>query len=106
MLFQIVPNPKKRSSRWISTSIPECNWDSPLAETSSAEYHVNNFLGTVYFAEACAHIPEDSIVIEISPHGLFQGILKRMLQNSSVIIPLGKRETSNSLNFLLNSIGK
>lgn len=102
----MVPEPKKRSSRWISTSVPEQNWNSPAAQYSSAEYHVNNFLGTVLFAEACAHIPEDAIVIEISPHGLFQGILKRTTPESCFCIPLGKREISSPLNFLLSSIGK
>lgn len=101
-----MPNPKKRSSRWISTSVPEKDWNTPLAETSSAEYHVNNFLSTVYFAEACAHVPEEAIVIEISPHGLFQGILKRSLPENCFNIPLGKREISSPLNFLLSSIGK
>lgn len=103
---QVVPNPKKRSSKWISTSIPESEWNSPLAQTSSADYQVNNFLKTVLFAEATAKIPEEAVVIEISPHGLFQGILKRSVPDTCFIVPLGKRETSNSLNFLLSSIGK
>ncbi|XP_065203846.1 fatty acid synthase-like [Planococcus citri] len=103
---KVVPEPKKRSSRWISTSVPEQNWNTPAAQYSSAQYHVNNFLGTVYFAEACAHIPEEAIVIEISPHGLFQGILKRTAPESCFCIPLGKREISSPLNFLLSSIGK
>ena len=106
MRSQIVPNPVKRSSKWISTSVPEKDWDSPLAQTSSAEYHVNNFKHTVYFAEACTRIPEDACIIEISPHGLFQGLLKRMVSGSCFVVPLGKRETSNALHFLLSAIGK
>lgn len=51
-------------------------------------------------------VPEEAAVIEISPHGLFQGILKRTLPDTCFVIPLGKRETGSPLNFLLSSIGK
>lgn len=60
----------------------------------------------MYFAEACMKVPEEAAVIEISPHGLFQGILKRTLPDTCFVIPLGKRETGSPLNFLLSSIGK
>lgn len=102
----IMAEPKKRSKRWISTSIEEKNWNSNLAATCSAEYQLNNFLNTVYFNEACKKIPEDAVVLEIAPHGLFQGILKRALHESCFNIPLGKRESSSPLNFLLSAIGK
>uniref|UniRef100_A0A8D8PTU4 Fatty acid synthase n=1 Tax=Cacopsylla melanoneura TaxID=428564 RepID=A0A8D8PTU4_9HEMI len=106
MFRDAVPNPKKRSSKWISTSIPEEEWDSPLAQTSSAEYHVNNFLKTVRFWEACAHIPEHALVIEVAPHGLMQALLKRTTHETCVNIPLCRRQAESPTNFLLAALGQ
>lgn len=100
-----VPNPKKRSSKWISTSISEDKWDTPLAQYSSAAYHVNNFLNTVRFMEACAYIPENAIVIEIAPHGLMQSLLKRNT-NNCVNVPLCRRQAESPANFLLAALGQ
>jgi len=43
-LERIIPSPKPRSPRWISTSVPESGWNTPLAQFSSAAYHVSNLL--------------------------------------------------------------
>nr|XP_018903024.1 PREDICTED: fatty acid synthase-like [Bemisia tabaci] len=103
---RFVPYPKKRSSKWISSSIPEELWSTELASYSSAEYHYNNFVNTVLFDAACSHIPENAVVIEIAPHGLLQSILTRELPASCIHIPLMKREAGNQVKFLLSAIGK
>lgn len=64
--------PKKRSHRWVSTSIPESHWRSDLAQLSSAEYHVNNLVSPVLFQEGLQSIPENAVVVEIAPHALLQ----------------------------------
>ena len=98
--------PKKRSSRWISTSIPEDKWDTELAKYSSADYHVNNLVSPVLFQEALAKVPDDAVVIEIAPHCLLQAILKRSLNPQVVNIPLMKRRHPNNLEFFLTGLGK
>lgn len=98
--------PKKRSSRWVSTSIPEERWNSEIAQYSSAEYHVNNLVSPVLFQEALQKVPEDAIVIEIAPHCLLQAILKRSLGAKAVNIPLVKRNHPNNLEFFLSNLGK
>ncbi|XP_044766742.1 fatty acid synthase-like [Coccinella septempunctata] len=105
-LDQLIPNPKTRTSRWISTSIPESGWNTPLAQQSSAAYHVNNLLSPVLFYEGLKHIPENALVIEIAPTGLLQAILKRSLGPKSVNISLVKRGHKDNVNFLLSAIGK
>lgn len=105
-LDQIIPNPKQRSARWISTSIPEAAWGSPLAQFSSSAYHVNNLLSPVLFQEALKHIPENAITIEIAPHCLLQAILRRSLPPTVTNIGLHKRDHSNNLSFLLSNVGK
>ncbi|XP_011864122.1 PREDICTED: fatty acid synthase-like, partial [Vollenhovia emeryi] len=105
-LEKIIPSPKQRSARWISSSIPEAAWGGPLAQLSSAAYHVNNLLSPVLFQEALAHIPENAITIEIAPHCLLQAILRRSLPPTVTNIGLQKRKHSDNLTFLLSNVGK
>ncbi|XP_071632956.1 fatty acid synthase [Temnothorax longispinosus] len=105
-LEKIIPSPKQRSARWISSSVPEAAWGSPLAQLSSAAYHVNNLLSPVLFQEAIAHVPENAITIEIAPHCLLQAILRRSLPPTVTNIGLHKRDHSDNLAFLLSNVGK
>ncbi|EZA54889.1 Fatty acid synthase [Ooceraea biroi] len=105
-LEHIIPNPIARSSKWISTSVPEASWDSPSARLSSTEYYVNNVLSPVLFQEAIAHIPENAITIEIAPHSLLQAILRRSLPVTVTNIGLQKRNEPNNMVYLLSSVGK
>uniref|UniRef100_UPI00398F77C5 fatty acid synthase n=1 Tax=Pristiophorus japonicus TaxID=55135 RepID=UPI00398F77C5 len=105
-LQKVITDPKRRSARWISTSIPESKWHSDLAKYSSAEYHVNNLVCPVLFQEGLQHIPDNAVVVEISAHALLQAILKRSLKQSCLILPLMKRGHSNNLEYFLMHIGK
>lgn len=106
MLEKIIPTAKNRSPRWVSSSIPESAWNTPVAKQSSAAYHVNNMLSPVLFYEALLHIPANAICIEIAPHGLLQAILKRALGRDVLNISLVKRGHQNNAEFLLTNIGK
>ena len=75
--------PKKRTSKWVSTSLPETEWESDLAKYSSPEYHTNNLLSSVLFEDGLKHIPSDAIAIEIAPHGLLQAILKIFIEKKN-----------------------
>jgi fatty acid synthase, animal type len=100
-LKNIIIDPKKRSSKWISTSINENSCD----EYSSIDYHVNNMLSSVRFAEGLTKLPEDSLIIEIAPHGLLLPILKQSIPNG-VSISLTQRGIEDGVIFLLQSLGK
>ncbi|XP_056626779.1 fatty acid synthase [Triplophysa dalaica] len=105
-LQKVIKSPKPRSPRWISTSIPQADWESPLALYSSAEYHVNNLVSPVLFQEGLNHVPDNAVVIEIAPHALLQAILKRSLKPTCAILPLMKRGHANNLEFFLSHVGK
>lgn len=105
-LDKIIPNPKNRSPRWISTSIPEEAWKSSLAQQSSAAYHVNNLLSSVLFSEGLRHVPTNAICIEVAPHGLLQAILKRALGKDATNLSLMKRVHENNVIFMLSNLGK
>ncbi|NXX48511.1 FAS synthase, partial [Tricholaema leucomelas] len=105
-LKKVIPRPKPRSARRVSTSIPESQWQSELAKHSSADYYVNILVSPVLFQEGLMHVPENAIVIEIAPHALLQGILRRSLKPTCTILPLMKKEQKNNLEFFLTQIGK
>ncbi|XP_051529897.1 fatty acid synthase [Myxocyprinus asiaticus] len=105
-LQKVINNPRPRSARWISTSIPQADWESPLALYSSAEYHVNNLVSPVLFQEGLNHVPDNAVVVEIAPHALLQAILKRSLKPTCSILPMMKRGHPNNLEFFLSHVGK
>ncbi|KAH3871939.1 hypothetical protein DPMN_035154, partial [Dreissena polymorpha] len=105
-LDQVITSPRRRSSRWVSSSIPEAQWSSELAQFSSADYHVNNLVSPVLFQEALQHVPSNAVVIEIGPHCLLQAILKRSLAKECCIVGLMKRGHEDNLEFCLSSLGK
>ncbi|KAG7507376.1 fatty acid synthase [Solea senegalensis] len=105
-LKKVILKPQQRSPRWVSTSIPEAQWASPLAQYSSAEYHVNNLVSPVLFKEGLSQVPENAVVVEIAPNALLQSVLKRSLKSTCAILPLMKVGIANNLEFCLSNIGK
>lgn len=105
-LNRVIPTPKNRTSRWLSTSIPESEWSTPLAQQCSSEYYVNNVHSPVLFHEAIQKIPKNAICIEIAPTGLLPAILKRVLGTEFVSLSLLKRGYPNNIAYLLSNIGK
>ncbi|CAF4885072.1 unnamed protein product [Pieris macdunnoughi] len=104
-LKEVIPTPRARTERWVSTSIPQERWEEPLAKYSSAEYHTNNLLCPVLFEESAQLIPKNAVLLEVAPHGLLQAILKRSL-SSCVNIPLTRRGHPDNVTHMLDAIGK
>ncbi|KAE8745684.1 hypothetical protein FOCC_FOCC007568, partial [Frankliniella occidentalis] len=104
-LKEVIPEPKPRSPRWLTTSVPVDKRDSELAKFCSAEYQTNNLLSPVLFEEALQFIPTQAVLIEVAPHGLLQAILKRALPDN-VHIPLTQRGHADPLRLLLTAIGR
>ncbi|KAJ8891050.1 hypothetical protein PR048_010559 [Dryococelus australis] len=105
-LEKLVPSPKQRSHRWVSTSVSESLWQSPLARFSSPAYHVNNLLSPVLFREALAQVPDNAVVVEVAPHCLLQAILRRALPATCVAVGLAKRLHPDNLHVFLAGLGR
>lgn len=101
----IIPQPSKRSSKWLSTSIPVNSLSAFNSNLSSAEYHTNNMMKPVLFEEALSFLPDNCLTIEVAPHGLLQAIIKKAMPNG-IHVPLTNRSNKNNLNFFLSSLGK
>lgn len=102
----ILKEPKLRSTKWISSSVPPSKQELNWAKYNCPEYHYNNFCNTVLFDQVYQHIPENAIVIEVAPHGLLQAILKRELHPSNTYISLVNRTADDNEEFLLSAIGR
>lgn len=105
-LKETIKSTKKRSSKWISTSLTPSIMNLQEYQTSSAEYQTNNMLNPVLFEEGISQLPKNGVcIVEIAPHGLLQAILKRAIDDS-INIPLTQRGISNNDEFLLSALGK
>ncbi|XP_021181064.3 fatty acid synthase [Helicoverpa armigera] len=101
----LIPNPKLRTEKWISTSVPQDKWDDDEAKYSSSAYFTNNLLNPVLFEENAKLVPKDAIMIEIAPHGLLQAIVKKS-HSECVNVALTKRANPDPVTFLLQAVGK
>ena len=102
----IIKGDRPRSSRWISTSIPEAEWDSPLAKFASPEYFDNNLRAPVLFYEALQQVPSRSLVVEVSPKGFFQALLKETVPADCVHVAPMTVKAEDKLTHFFNSVGQ
>uniref|UniRef100_A0A7E4UMS9 Fatty acid synthase n=1 Tax=Panagrellus redivivus TaxID=6233 RepID=A0A7E4UMS9_PANRE len=102
----IVPDPKPRSSKWLSTSIPKEQWEDELALYCSADYHVNNACSPVLFYEVLEQVPAEAITVEIAPHSLLASILRRNLKSTCTNVGLMNNKAENEVESFLQAIGK
>ncbi|KAJ8711411.1 hypothetical protein PYW07_008653 [Mythimna separata] len=106
LLNGVITNPKQRSERWLSTSVPEDRWNELSAQYCSAEYQTNNLLSPVLFEETSRLIPSNAVCVEVAPHGLLQAILKKSMPAESRHVPLTRRGHPDNALFLLEAVGE
>ncbi|KAG5345982.1 FAS synthase, partial [Acromyrmex charruanus] len=96
----------KRSSKWISTSIPRTKWfTSTSNQLSSADYHTQSILNKVLFSQTTELIPSNAVVIEIAPDDVLHYILTSSLPLNVTNLVL-TRQTDKNINTILQGIGK
>lgn len=100
-LDQVIVEPKVRSSKWISTSVPlGQNDDEGKASHASGAYFVNNLISPVLFDEGMQLIPKKALCIEMAPHSLFDSIFKRCFKELNYVSLMRKTEPDQLLYFL------
>ncbi|XP_054160075.1 fatty acid synthase-like [Oppia nitens] len=100
-----LPEPKIRSNKWLSTSLLTEPHDDVL-KYASAEYFVYNLLNPVEFYERLKQIPTDAVVLELSPHPIFNKIIAETLVNSTYISLLKNDTEDNNLDRFLTGVSK
>ena len=99
IIRSIIPSPKRKSSKWVVTSVAPGAQQEPVV--CSADFHINSLVNPVCFYEALQKIPKNAVVIEVGPHALLQAILKRNLNPEMIILPLQNwREMDQSVVFM------
>ncbi|KYQ49068.1 Fatty acid synthase [Trachymyrmex zeteki] len=104
-LNKIIPRPKKRSPKWISTSIPRTEWVNSASKLSSANYHTCSILNTVLFEQTLPLIPNNAITIELAPYGVLQHVLKKSLHPEVTNIVLTQCTEQNK-DVIFHAIGR
>ena len=104
-LNKIIPCPKKRSSKWISTSILRTEWFTSASKLSSADYHTRSILNTVLFSQTTELIPSNAVVIEIAPDDVLQHVLRESLHPNITNLVLTRRAEQN-IDIFLQGIGE
>jgi fatty acid synthase, animal type len=104
-LNKIIETPRKRSSKWLSSSYPENEWSSDESQYSSGQYHTKNLLSPVLFEEVLEMVPKNALTVEIAPHGLLKSILKRSLKDG-LHLSLTQRDNKEGCKFLMDAFGK
>ncbi|KYN28029.1 Fatty acid synthase [Trachymyrmex cornetzi] len=105
-LNKIIPCPKKRSSKWISTSIPRTKWFTSTSKLSSADYHTRSILNTVLFSQTTELIPSNAVIIEITPDdGLHYVLTSSLPRNVTNLVLTRKKLTEKNINIILQGIG-
>ncbi|XP_036143549.1 fatty acid synthase-like [Monomorium pharaonis] len=104
-LNNVIPRPKKRSSKWISSSISRTEWFTSASSLSSADYHTNSILNTVLFEQTTQLIPSNAVIIEIAPNSVLQNVLKGSLDSKIADVVLNKH-TEQNIQVFLRGIGR
>ncbi|GFW30744.1 fatty acid synthase [Trichonephila clavipes] len=98
--MHIMVNPKPRSSQWMSSSYSESEWNS--AKLADASYFAHILVSPILLHQAMLHIPENAIVVEISPHALSRNV---MMDRETEHIRLLEKDVNSTVS-LLSCIGK
>ncbi|OQV25865.1 Fatty acid synthase [Hypsibius exemplaris] len=105
-LKKVLPSPKTRTARWLSTAFDETEWSSDAAKYASPEYFTHNLSSNVKFRAAVKKIPANAIVVEIAPHGLLLGLIKKALGDRAAPVALMKKGVPDNAVHFLETIGK
>lgn len=73
---------------------------------ASAKYYYNNFKNPVLFYDAIKSIPDNAIVIEISPHHLLQTVIKRNLSANALVLKTMRRCYPQNRELFLTTLGQ
>ncbi|XP_035738069.1 fatty acid synthase-like isoform X1 [Vespa mandarinia] len=105
-LKKMISVAKRRSQKWLSTSVPCNEWSTSSAQFSSAEYFTNNLLKPVLFEETSVLIPDNAVIIEIAPSSQLQEILNKSLLTRVTNIALNPRGYKDNVKVFLQGLGK
>lgn len=104
-ISDILLNPKRRSSKWLSSCFPEDVWDQEQTQFCSAEYFTRNLCNSVLFEETLRKVPSNSIFMEIGPNSIFLPLIKKD-NPKGICISITKKGRLDGTNCFLEGLGE
>ncbi|KAL5284794.1 hypothetical protein ACFFRR_006855 [Megaselia abdita] len=101
----LIPEPKRRSEKWISTCFPKEKLHLKESQFCSAEYYGVNMVSPVLFEESSNELPRNAITVEIGPHALMMPIVKRALEKG-LHFGITKRGNLEGVKYFMETIGE
>ena len=101
--------PNRRSSRWLSTTYREDEWNESLCQCPSGEYFAKNLCKPVLFYDSLIKAPKNCLFIEIGPSGLLRhSIGKSFNRDHNILYNEVMRRDNNEENLfvLLSTLGQ
>jgi len=105
-LRNLLPEPKERSGKWISTAFRQDELVTRDAKLASAEYFVHNLMSPVLFQEGLAELKGNFVFLEIAPKPILQPLLRRSISPSSVAMTLPDDDKEVGGAAIHKSVGK
>ncbi|GLV33211.1 Fatty acid synthase 3 [Carabus blaptoides fortunei] len=99
-LKELIPTPKKRSTKWLL-----CSASDKKTKLCSAEFLSSVLVTPVHFEEVYDSVPTNAVTLEISPQNLLQNSLKRSKFDDTITIPM-MMKNANSVETVLSAVGK
>jgi fatty acid synthase len=89
--------------KWINTTKRNGKRIASTVGISISDYFTNNLTDSVLFDESCQFIPDDSIIIEISPRGFISSLIKKnMMKEKKNFVMIKTLSNNGSLSSLLD----
>lgn len=104
-LKKVIPNLKLRSKKWISTSIPEEKLETDAERYCSSEFCAKHLLNSVLLDETLEHVPNESVLIELSPRSVLERLQQSPKMNITTVDLVSKNRV-DGLDYLLSALGK
>ncbi|CAG2108072.1 unnamed protein product, partial [Medioppia subpectinata] len=99
-----IPEPKPRSTKWLSTSLMVSELTDHRLKCASGEYFAYNLVNPVQFYDRIKQLPADAIVLELGPHSLFGKIATETLGQCSYVSLIKKDSNDTNMDRFLRSL--
>lgn len=103
-LIKLIPNPRPKSQKWISSLTTMKNDTSD--ESCTAAYLAKIMHASVNLKENFKNLQPNTIILDISPDSALVDILKDVDDKSNIFVGSLLQRNDNNLSIFLNTIGK
>ncbi|KAI1292234.1 Fatty acid synthase [Halotydeus destructor] len=91
--------PKTTSDKWVRSS-------ETVGCVSVIELFTRNLAQRVLFRQACQVIPDNAIIVEVSPKPFLMSIMKKNVRGTQETVPLFERKQNSNVDSFLNTISE